>query len=339
MVRSGVPRPSGEHVFAKRDSMLLNRPVDAAGMIYWHGGDRFPVGSELDVPADQCAIFVRDGVVLGMVLAGRHRLVTEAVPFLGHALAHTPEGPMLFARVCFAPIEPYPGVEVSARLGQVNGPSAPSFAIKMRTLVTLRVDDPFRLGAFLATMPHDRTLESVVAAQLAPRLAALVSGMASEGEVPIGTVGGAALGAVKEALHAGSLSIEELGIQVADVTALELRPDAPSRRPEAPAPDALRWGLQGIAFRDGPTGRGVYVKAYGTFDGDPIPEHLHEWVRNLIVHAIRTSAESYTGSVQDLPARSAEWSDWLTQAVSPNVEQQLGARGRVTILGVEVLPG
>jgi hypothetical protein len=213
----------------------------------------------------------------------------------------------------------------------------------MRTLVTLRVDDPFRLGAFLARMPAGQTLESVVAATLSPRLGALVSAMASEGEVPIGTIGGAALGTVKEALHAGNLSLDELGILGVDVTALELRPDAASERPAAVAApsqeDALRWGLQGIPFLDVATGRGMQVKAYGTFDGDPVPSHLHEWVRDLIGRAIHTSAASYTGNVRDLPARTGEWADWLTQAVSPNVEQQTGVRGRVTILGVEVGQG
>jgi hypothetical protein len=317
--------------------MRMKRPADVAGMVHWYGSERFPLGAELEVPADQCALFVRDGAVLGMMLAGLHRLTPEQAPFLASALVETSQGAELRARICFVPIETYPGVEVTAQLGQVRGPSAPSFAIRMRTLVTLRVDDPFRLGAFLAALPQGRTLESAVEAQLAPRLGALVSEMASEGEVPIGTIGGAALGTVKEALHAGGLAIDELGIQVVDVTALELRPDgaAPVARP---AVEAVQWGSSGISFFDAPTGRGVLVAAYGTFDAAPIPAHMHDWVRSLIGQALRSSASTYTGSVRDLPARTGEWSEWLTQAVAPNVEQQTGVRGRVTIIGVKLPP-
>ncbi len=329
--------------------MLIERPAELPGVIYRHGADRFPLEAELAVPEGQCALFARDGAVYGMLVAGRYRLAPAAIPFLGQLV--DPGGASLTATLFFVAMEPVAGVEVRAQLGRVTGPSAPRFGIVMRTLVTILVDDPFRLGQLLATMPADRTLEEVVEVMLAPRLGALVSNMASSGEVPIGTVGGAALGTVKEALDSGSLSLLEVGVRVVDVTALELRPDAAEMERRAPAATSngaaapatqvcgVPWGLEGIPFRDAPSGVHVPVAAHGSFEGDQVPQHLHDWVRGLIAQALHSSAASYSGSVRELPTRVGEWSDWLTQVVSPAVEEQTGARVRITVGGVGLPTG
>jgi hypothetical protein len=311
--------------------MLIQRPADLPGVIHRHGADRLPRNAELLVPEGQCAVFTRDGVVVGMLATGHYQLAPESIPFLGQLVE--PGGATIAATIFFVPIDPVAGLEVRARLGRVTGPSAPAFGLAMRTLVTVRTDDPFRLGHLLASMPPDQTVEEVIESMLAPRLGALVSGMASSGEVPIGTVGGAALGAVKEALESGALALDEVGIHVVDVTALELRPDRSADVPVRP-PDGIRWGLEGIPFREAGSGIAIPVAAHGSFEGDPVPDHLHDWVRGLIAEALHSSAAIYSGSVRELPTRVGEWSEWLTQRVSPAVEQQTGARGRVTVGGV-----
>ncbi len=324
--------------------MLIERPSDLPGLIHRHSSARFPRNSVLRVPDGQCAIFARDGVLHGMLLTGDHTLAPETVPFLGNLLE--PGGATLASTIDFLPIEAVTGVEVRARLGRVDGPSAPGFGLVMRTLCTVRIDDPFRAGQLLAHLPEGRTLEESIEGLLAPRLGGLVANMASSGEIPIGTVGGAALGTVKEALHAGALSLAEIGVEVVDVTSLELRPDPLEARPPAPEPvrvdapvqaapaDAIRFWLDNIPFHDACSGAHVPVAAHGTFDGDPVPDHLHDWVRGLIAHALHSSAASYQGNVRELPMRAVEWSEWLTRIVSPAVEQHTGLRGRVTVGGV-----
>src|SRR5690606_18122264 len=112
-------------------------------------------------------------------------------------------------------------------------------------------------------------------------------------------VGGAALGALREELAAGRLSLEELGLRIVDVTALEIRPASGAAPASIPAPAAprdpgLAWRLEGIPFRDGPTGAAITVAASGHFEGAEVPSHLHDWVRQLVADAIRQSAASYT---------------------------------------------
>lgn len=321
--------------------MLIERP-ESPGVVHRHGADRFPLHAELVIPVGQGVLFARDGGLQGMLLAGRHRLTPSGIPFLAPLVQ--PDGASLQSTLFFVPLEPVMGLEVRAQLGQVTGPNAPAFGLLMRALVSIQIDDPFRFGQLLVSMPPDGSVEETIETELAPRLRSLVAEMVGSGEVHIGTIGGAALGPIKEALDAGTLSLNEIGVRVADVTALELRPDAKEmeRRAAAPKPDAgagptaprderLAWGLEGIPFRDAPSGARIAVAAHGSFEGDPVPRHLHDWIRGLIAQALHFSAASYSGSVQELPRRISEWSEWLTCVVGPAVEQQTGVRGRVMV--------
>jgi len=319
--------------------MRIERQVAVSGVIHKYELDGFVQGAQLVVEPDHYALFVRDGRVLGLLAAGQHTLTSEAVPFLRLAYDSSTR---LAANIYSLTTSPVDGVPVRSSLGKIRATRGACFELEMRALATIQVEDPFRLGAVVASLPTGATVEDMIEGMVSPRLGGFVANLAGTGELPVGTVGGAALGALREELAAGRLSLDELGLRIVDVTALEIRPTSgaavPLSMPPPKAPDdyGLAWRLEGVPFRDGPTGTAVTVSASGHFEGADVPPHLHDWVRQLVGEAIRQSAASYTGRVAELPSRTNEWSSWLTQLVAPAVEREAGVVGSVRVSSVEL---
>lgn len=68
-------------------SLYIARPAEYAGyLIYLHPDKSIPRGTKLTVRSDECALFFREGRLIGRINAGTILLDTANIPFLGHLL-------------------------------------------------------------------------------------------------------------------------------------------------------------------------------------------------------------------------------------------------------------
>lgn len=68
-------------------SLYIARPAEYAGyLIYLHPDKSIPRGAKLTVRSDECALFFREGRLIGRINAGTILLDTANIPFLGHLL-------------------------------------------------------------------------------------------------------------------------------------------------------------------------------------------------------------------------------------------------------------
>ncbi len=61
---------------------LLARPSSSRDPIHAHAGAKLPLYGQLEVAADECAVFVREGRAIGLVGPGHHGIHPSKLPFL-----------------------------------------------------------------------------------------------------------------------------------------------------------------------------------------------------------------------------------------------------------------
>ena len=68
-------------------SFYIARPPEyAERLIYLHPARSVPRGAKLTVRPDECALFFREGKLIGKIDTGTYLLDTANLPFLGHLL-------------------------------------------------------------------------------------------------------------------------------------------------------------------------------------------------------------------------------------------------------------
>ena len=109
--------------------------------------------TQLTVAADEIALFVKDGQVVGQLGPGRHSLDSSNVPFLGALLDKFTGGNMFIAEIYFVTTREFPSLKFGGPIGEMRDPDS---GLGIGTMVygdfSLRVTDPQKLVVGLVGM-------------------------------------------------------------------------------------------------------------------------------------------------------------------------------------------
>jgi membrane protease subunit (stomatin/prohibitin family) len=103
--------------------MMIARPDNLKSLIvYKHPDQNFPMYSQLTVDSDECAVFFKDGQVIGVIPPGRHTLQTQNIPFLGQIVSNFTGGQVFISEIFFVKMSPVRGIPYGGPLGQMEDP-------------------------------------------------------------------------------------------------------------------------------------------------------------------------------------------------------------------------
>jgi membrane protease subunit (stomatin/prohibitin family) len=103
--------------------MMIARPDNLKSLIvYKHPDQNFPMYSQLTVDSDECAVFFKDGVVVGVLPPGRHTMQTQNIPFLGQLVNNYTGGQVFISEVFFVKTAPVRGVPFGGPIGDMIDP-------------------------------------------------------------------------------------------------------------------------------------------------------------------------------------------------------------------------
>src|SRR5690242_10758285 len=88
--------------------MMIARPDNLKGLaVYKHPDQNVPMYSQLTVDSDECAVFFKDGRVVGILPAGRHTLQTQNIPFLNSIITNYTGGQVFISEIFFVSTVPF----------------------------------------------------------------------------------------------------------------------------------------------------------------------------------------------------------------------------------------
>jgi membrane protease subunit (stomatin/prohibitin family) len=103
--------------------MMIARPDHLkALLVYKHPDQNVPMYSQLTVDSDECAVFFKDGRVVGVLPAGRHTLHSQNIPFLNNLITSYTGGNVLIAEIFFVKTSPNYGVAFGGPIGDMLDP-------------------------------------------------------------------------------------------------------------------------------------------------------------------------------------------------------------------------
>jgi membrane protease subunit (stomatin/prohibitin family) len=113
--------------------MMIARPDQFKSLVvYKHPDQNFPMYSQLTVDSDECAVFFKDGVVIGVLGPGRHTMQTQNIPFLGQIVNSFTGGNVFISEIFFVKTTPVRKVPFGGPIGMMKDPT-------LLALVTPRV--------------------------------------------------------------------------------------------------------------------------------------------------------------------------------------------------------
>ena len=87
--------------------MMIARPDHLKALIvYKHPDQNVPMYSQLTVDSDECAVFFKDGKVVGVLPPGRHTLQSQNIPFLNNIITSYTGGNVFIAEIFFVKTSP-----------------------------------------------------------------------------------------------------------------------------------------------------------------------------------------------------------------------------------------
>ena len=90
--------------------MMIARPDHLKHLIvYKHPDQNFPMFSQLTVDSDECAVFFKDGKVVGVLPPGRHTMSTQNIPFLNNIINKFTGGDVFISEIFFVKTSPVRG--------------------------------------------------------------------------------------------------------------------------------------------------------------------------------------------------------------------------------------
>lgn len=307
-----------------------------------------PVFSQLVVESNEAAVFARRGAILGVLGPGRHSLSPTGTPFLEPA--KTPDQQRYECDVIFVTTGPT-RMSLDGSIGTLTDAAGHDNEFFLLGTATVGTDDPARVvAAGIGVGEPGDAFDRIVVQQLMHGIAQQLPALLEQGRVnprDPATFGPALVQAGAE----DALGVGRLGLQVQDVTISRLasRENHPPAgrevaevRAQAAADEALpdhvscRFGKARIPFWDTRYEMQAHVSVVGHFEGDHVPGHLEPWLENAIVETVVRAAESWTGTVLDLPDQRDQWARYVTQVVAPHLKHHTGLRGRVVIDAVEI---
>jgi membrane protease subunit (stomatin/prohibitin family) len=103
--------------------MMIARPDGFKNLIvYKHPDQNVPMYSQLTVDSDECAVFFRDGRVVGVLPPGRVTLQSQNIPFLNALVTNYTGGQVLIAEVFFVKTTPVRSVPFGGPIGEMPDP-------------------------------------------------------------------------------------------------------------------------------------------------------------------------------------------------------------------------
>ncbi|HEX3769857.1 MAG TPA: SPFH domain-containing protein [Polyangiaceae bacterium] len=103
--------------------MMIARPDTLKSLIvYKHPDQNIPMHSQLTVDSDECAVFFRDGRIVGVIPPGRVTLDTQNIPFLNSIVTNYTGGQVFIAEVYFVKTTPVRSVPFGGPIGDMLDP-------------------------------------------------------------------------------------------------------------------------------------------------------------------------------------------------------------------------
>ena len=103
--------------------MMIARPDHLKHLIvYKHPDQNFPMYSQLTVDSDECAVFFKDGRVVGVLPPGRHTMHTQNIPFLGSIVNQFTGGNVFISEIFFVKTVPVRSIPFGGPAGEIVDP-------------------------------------------------------------------------------------------------------------------------------------------------------------------------------------------------------------------------
>jgi len=126
--------------------MMIARPDHFKHLIvYKHPDQNFPFWSQLTVDSDECAVFFKDGKVVGVLPPGRHTLSTQNIPFLNNIVNKFTGGDVFISEIFFVKTSPVRSIPFGGPIGDMIDPLTQEQVIpRIFGEFSLVVTDPVR---------------------------------------------------------------------------------------------------------------------------------------------------------------------------------------------------
>jgi membrane protease subunit (stomatin/prohibitin family) len=122
-------------------------------IIYKYPEKNVRMMTQLTVAADEIALFVKDGQIVGQLGPGRHQLDTSNVPFLSSLLEKVTGGNLFIAEIYFVTIREFPSIKFGGPVGEMRDPdSGLGIGAMVYGDFSLKVTDPQKLVVGLVGM-------------------------------------------------------------------------------------------------------------------------------------------------------------------------------------------
>ncbi len=105
--------------------LFIARPDEAKGLlVYKHADQTVPNRAQITVAQDECALFYKDGQLVGRLDAGVHKLETANIPFLSRLVDSFTGGNLYRAELWFVTLRELGGWKFGGRIGDVEDPKS-----------------------------------------------------------------------------------------------------------------------------------------------------------------------------------------------------------------------
>ncbi len=124
-VYTGKETAMGVFDFVKNGvrEMMIARPDQLKHLVVFkHPDQNFPMYSQLTVDSDECAVFFKDGRVVGVLPPGRHTLQTQNIPFLNQIVNNFTGGQVFISEIFFVKTTPVRGIPFGGPVGDMLDP-------------------------------------------------------------------------------------------------------------------------------------------------------------------------------------------------------------------------
>jgi len=103
--------------------MMIARPDHLKPLIVFkHPDQNFPFWSQLTVDSDECAVFFKDGTVVGVLPPGRHTMSTQNIPFLNNLVNKLTGGDVFISEIFFVKTSPVRSIPFGGPIGDMIDP-------------------------------------------------------------------------------------------------------------------------------------------------------------------------------------------------------------------------
>jgi membrane protease subunit (stomatin/prohibitin family) len=103
--------------------MMVARPDNQKALIvYKHPDQNIPTNAQLTVDSDECAVFFKDGRVVGVIPPGRVTLHSQNIPFLNQVVTNFTGGQVFITEIFFVKTTPVRSVPFGGPIGDMLDP-------------------------------------------------------------------------------------------------------------------------------------------------------------------------------------------------------------------------